>query len=56
MPEPETTIGYEQFAAQLESLPARAPAALDADRGRAMAWLALAPAWPETLAVNGFPV
>jgi hypothetical protein len=45
----------EQFVSVLENLPAKSPAVLDSDRGRALIWLALAPAWPASVAVKGFP-
>jgi hypothetical protein len=52
---PETTIDNKQYEAALANLPRTSPAALAPARLRGLVWLALAPAWPETLAMNGFP-
>lgn len=48
-------ITVNALIARLENLPEPARAEPAPDRMQAMAWLALAPAWPCELAVRGFP-
>ncbi len=55
MPEANQAISNEQILALLENASLRTPAVLDPGRSQALVWLALAPAWPESLAVQGFP-